>query len=69
MVHRLLDVLVQDAWSSTVCVYCRRAKANSALHLPWWASSLYQNPLQTASMKITLTRLEAAASRSQASLR
>jgi hypothetical protein len=54
MVHRLLDVLMQDAWSLTAFVIWRRAKAKSALHLPWRVLYIYQIRPSTASMKITL---------------
>jgi hypothetical protein len=33
-IHRLLDMLMQNAWSWIACICWRRAKAKSALHSP-----------------------------------
>jgi hypothetical protein len=52
MVHRLLDVLMQDAWSLTAFVIRRRAKAESALHSLSVVLCVYQIQPSTASMKI-----------------
>jgi hypothetical protein len=52
MIHRLFDVLMQDAWSLTAFVIRRRAKTESALYSLSVVLSLYQTDLPSASMKL-----------------
>ena len=54
MVHRLPDVLMQDAWSLTAFIIWRRAKAESALYSLSVVICLYQIQPPTANIKIVI---------------
>ena len=67
---RLLDVVMQNAWSLTALVKIwRRAKAKSTLHLPRRVLFMYQTLIATASKKISLPLVDSGSSRDQNCLR